>query len=233
MKEGALLTDIYMNKYLWNINSLKGDDMETIREKFVSDIKEIILPTAGISIGVVNPVAGAAISIVAEGAKKVDEYRITHLIESLGKGLNEETLRNMLISYVRDNENRAMYVIDTFRKALLQDSLIAISLMGFILAENMNSDKEPSYIQQLIYRALVNATDEDLKIFRDLYIKSVVKNENNLSASEIRTCRWCVQSRLFDEHIIEFNAEERYTNTEVSDCLYKYTNKIPSYLWNS
>lgn len=207
--------------------------MDDIKEKFVDDIKEIILPAVGAGVGISYPAVGAIISVIDECGKKADDYRLYYLLNALGEGLNIETLKNQLVNYIKSNDARALKVIDVFRKSLVHESIIAITLMGLLMGENVNSDKDFSHNELLVYKALDNATDYDLKVFRNLIKSKKIKNDSNLSEEEILTCRWCVQNRLFEEHLMEWNIKERYTSTKASDVLYKLMNDVPNYLWNN
>ena len=105
------------------------------------------------------------------------------------------------------------------------EEISAIDLKNLI-----NENKNRSMDDLIISKALENATDNDLTIFYRLIDSQKIKNEMDMTSEEILTCKWCVYNRIFQDHVMEYNVKERYTNTEVADKLFSYIQEVPPYI---
>lgn len=144
-------------------------------------------------------------------------------------------------------------VVDTFRKALLNDSKIATVIMGFVLADCINNKYSNNQKQSIIYKAIDNVTDMDLINFLNI-MKTCVNRKNNevhlerlqldeeMESNYILTCDWCVYNRIFsslagtifdledETHEENDNYGSAYSITPIADMLYEYINRIPRYI---
>ncbi len=165
--------------------------------------------TVGITtVSAVNPLAGILLTASQQIGNLADEIRIDAVIKGLATDLNQEEQINRLYEYAKKNEKNAFYVINTLRKALLADSLIACTIMGRILASHVSDNSKYDYDDNIIFHALQNATDDDIrqfyKVMREyksddeegncvFHIPIELIRETGLSSS----LEWCVFNRIF------------------------------------
>lgn len=139
-----------------------------------------------------NACPGAGlVSILIEGfcnASAIsDEIKINHFIKGMASdgNFNREKFTNLLSSYLQDEDN-AFYVSNLMRKAVLSDSRKVCTVMGRILADNVNSEKSFSTDDIIIGNALQLASDEDLVSFMEI-MKHYRKESDSNSENEIIT----------------------------------------------
>ena len=204
--------------------------IEIIKSDEVGKGINIVSDGAIAIVGSMDPNMAVILEIVKKSSVLVDDFKIKLLIRQLGENLNMETLKNRLANYIINDDKKAMQIVDIFRKSLLSESIIAITIMGLILGENINENKNMSMDDLIISKALENATDNDLTIFYRLIDSQKIKNEMDMTSEEILTCKWCVYNRIFQDHVMEYNVKERYTNTEVADKLFSYIQEVPPYI---
>lgn len=81
--------------------------------------------------------------------------------ENIEKSVNE------LYNYV-NNEERAFYVADCFRKIAWSNSKIAASIIGLMLGEIKSANREFSYDDVVLFNALEYMTDFDIRNFKSI-----------------------------------------------------------------
>lgn len=199
----------------------------SLSKQLTEKINNLVTDGAISIIGLRYPVSAAFLEFFKNTSKVVDDYKVNMLIRQLGKNLNMEELKNCLVNYIKNDDKKAMQIVDIFRKALLSESRIAISIMGLILGENINKNTDMSRDDLIICKALDNATDIDLSYFYKLIQSNKTKNRDKLTDEEILTCEWCVYNRIFKEHVMEWNVQEYYTITEAGEKLFSYIQKVP------
>lgn len=215
-----------MNETIEKITESVLDDDSIARN--VTDV----ITNAGIAgLSISNPVGGITLSIIKDCSSKVDELKLKYLIHKLSQGLNEEMYKNELVNYISGSNKRAIFVVDTFRKAIIHESLIAVYLMGIILDRKVKNNDEPDINELIVMKALENANDIDLNVFWFLERNKLNKSNDNLNYEQLLTCKWAAQNRLFEEHITEWNIKENYTDTEASEYLMDLMKEVPDYLW--
>ena len=208
-------------------NSLNKQVMEIINNFDVEKGADLVTDGAISIIGLGNPVLATFLEVVKNTSKVVDDYKVSMLIRQFGKNLNMEQLKNRLVNYIKNDDKKAMQIVDIFRKTLLSESRIAITIMGLILGKNINNNTNMSRDDLIISKALDNATDMDLYYFYILIQSKIIKNRDKLTDEEILTCEWCVYNRIFKEHVMEWNVQEYYTITEAGEKLFSYIQKVP------
>ena len=203
---------------------------------------ESAVAIVGAGIGIEHPFVGAIIGAFNGITNAIDAFKINHLLKGLDTRLNQETQINQLYSYVSKDTNKAFYVANTLRKALLMESPIAITLLGVILSEHVASGDDYTQADLIIGRALDVATDFDLRQFREImqkYVPDGSKEEQEIqilkeemNASVKSTCEWCVYHRIFTKDILKWNENEAiefnddYSTTSVSFALMNYMKRI-------
>ena len=181
--------------------------MEPVQKKLLKILKydevDAALTVGTAAVSVAKPLAGFFLTAAHEIAGLADEMRIDAVVRGLSTELNQEKQINQLYGYVGKSEENAFYVVNTLRKALLADSLIACTVMGRILAKHVNDGSSYDQNDNIVFHALENATDDDIRIFVKIMkeyrtekgpfrIPDDKKDVNMQSAIE-----WCVYSRLF------------------------------------
>ena len=156
-----------------------------------------------------KPEAAALMTVAHEAMHIVDEVRIKALLKGMSTGFNQEKHINQLYSFVEKSEENALYLVNTLRKALLTDSLIACTIMGKMLSLHMDNKRAFDQDDNIIFRALENATDDDIRIFYRVMNEYLTKNEDGHDIFSIpnivinnpgfsSALDWCVFNRIFN-----------------------------------
>ena len=149
-----------------------SEKMEAIMDsRVVDEVKEF----SPVIVSAINPLGGLVVSGLKQIMDNADKYKLSYLLEGLASGLNQEMMFNELYNYI-NNPDKAYNVSSIFRKTLLNSSKIACFIMGVILSELVNKDKEFTQEELIIYNALDNATDIDLKIFYQVGLNNIKEN---------------------------------------------------------
>ena len=139
--------------------------MENVQKKLLKILKSdeadaaVTVISAGVS--VVNPLTRLFFTAVQQIGNLADEIRIDAVVRGLSTELNQEKQINQLYGYGEKSEENAFYVVNTLRKALLTNSLIACTIMGRILACHAIDASKYNQDDDIIFHALENATDDD------------------------------------------------------------------------
>lgn len=200
---------------------------------------------AGVSVK--HPIAGVFLSIVHEIAGLADEVRVDAVVEGLSTGLDQERQINQLYNYVNESEENAFYVSNTLRKALLSDSPIACTIMGRILACHVNECSKYSQDDNVIFHALENATDQDIKMFVKIMKEYKTKNDDGNDVFRIpneimmhtdidSTLNWCVFNRIFNGSsgilwgIDGQDYDDSHSPTSAANKLFEYIDSVKQVL---
>lgn len=192
-----------------------------MNKKFeLADIKKAILDnlntptgkvveTACVSISsAVNPVVGGIMGIGSSFLSEYDNFKFDLLLKGLSSGLNTETHLNELYNYVNAGQDNAIAVANMFRKTINAESPKTCIIYGLILSDIINNKTYLSQDELMICRALENATDYDLDIFKEIMGKYMKETENGtrtvvfpkdfeLIKEYLSTCDWAVYNRIF------------------------------------
>ncbi len=147
----------------------------TIKDFFNSEPFQLALTgidTGAAALSVISPEAGLTSALLkgfAYIASNADAAKIDHFIKGMASGssFNREKFTNLLNTYVSDEDN-AFYVSNLMRKAVLSDSRKVCTIMGRILADNVDSGQKFSPDDIIIGNALQLASDDDLVGFLGL-----------------------------------------------------------------
>ena len=125
----------------------------------------------------------------------------------LASGLNVETRMNELYKYVNTSQSNAIHVADLLCKTVYSGSPMICVIYGLVLARHINPPTELTYEEMIMCKALENATDYDLRNFKEIVENYMVRKTNGIRVefpngfSKIdaykTTCDWCVYNRIF------------------------------------
>ena len=132
------------------------------------------------------------------------------MIKGISTELNQEKQINQLYGYVENSEENAFYVANTLRKALLSDSPIACTIMGRILARHVSEGSTYDQDDNIIFHALENATDQDIKQFVNVMKYSKTDRGtfripcDDMNPEFKSFLEWCVYNRIFVSRMAEW-----------------------------
>ena len=127
--------------------------------------------------------------LLNNGRKIWSITRFKLFIKGLNLNSNEESIQK-LINYV-DNKDKAEFIISTFEKILLSNSKLACCVMGIMLNDICNTNKNISQENLVILQALSMMNDFDIKNFTHLMsISPWGKNQKSktIKISDIQGC---------------------------------------------
>lgn len=110
------------------------------------------------------PYVGDAYTKIIDIANISNKMKLDYAWSCISKNLNIEQSINMIYNYVSD-EDRAFYISGEFRKIILSSSLIASSIIAYIMGQVVYGDRKCTHTEILITNALTNMTDYDLDNF--------------------------------------------------------------------
>lgn len=158
-------------------------------------------------LGIAHPVVGVTTGVVDNFLSEYDTYKLSLLLRGLSKELNIEMRLNELYNYVNSSSEKAISVANLFRKTVNAECPKVCFIYGLILANHMGSNTEFTQDELIICKALENATECDLKNFKEImekYIKPVENGNKIVFPKEfidldefITTCDWGVYNRIF------------------------------------
>ena len=170
------------------------------------------------ALGIINPVAGTTVGVAAEAGdnllSKYDTFKFSLLLKGLSTGLNMEMRLNELYNYVTSSQEKAICVANLFRKTVNAECPKVCFVYGLILANHVGSNTDFTQDELIVCKALENATECDLKNFKEImekYLKPAV-NENRIVfpkgfanlAEFATTCDWGVYNRIFVSRMMEW-----------------------------
>ena len=122
------------------------------------------------------------VSIGRDFISMVDHHKFARIRKYLSMGSNEEKSINELAEYVKKPE-RAYFVLSYVRKVILSDSVLATSMMAFIIFKVSSENRDASHEEMIILNALCSMTDYDMRNMNYL-CKNCVTEENGTSSVE-------------------------------------------------
>lgn len=191
------------------------------------------------ALGVVNPIAGIVGGIGNDLLSEYNSFKLGYLLNGLATGLNLERGLNDLYNYVNSSPEKAIAVANLFKQTINAECPKVCVIYGLILANHLETFTEFTHEELIICKALENATDYDLKNFKDImenYLKPttsgnriVFPNDFADIAAFTNTCDWCVYNRIFVSRMAEWGEMEE----DVLDMsTYYYEGKPASVLLN-
>lgn len=158
--------------------------------------------------GVLNPESTLAMEIIKHICSVADECRYNAILQGLSEDNNLECRLNELYNYI-NSKDRAFFVSETFRKAMLGNSIIACSIMSLILSDNVKCNRDFSQEDMILMRALEHFSDYDLQNVEEIiqgdYYKKLPDGTQCIETSRfpsdkkdtyMLTVDYCIQYRL-------------------------------------
>lgn len=211
-----------------------------------SSFMKIISSTSIDILGILNPIAGIAAKVGGNILHKYNNFKFALLLKGLSIGTNIENRLDELYNYVNSNKGNAINVANLFRKTLNAECPKVCVIYGLILANHMGNDTEFTQDELIVCRALENATERDLKNFKDIMEKYIEPTPNGKKiifpdgfANLIEfttTCDWGVYNRIFVSRNAEYKncsiiLGTNYYEAESASILKEYINKAYS-IWD-
>ncbi len=163
---------------------------------------------AATAFGVLNPESTLAMEIIKHICSVADECRYNAIIQGLAEDNNIECRLNELYNYI-NSKDRAFFVSESFRKAMLGNSVIACSIMSLVLSDNVKNNRDFSQEDMILMRALEHFSDYDLQnveeIIQGSYFKELPNGTQCIDTSRfpadkkdtyMLTIDYCIQYRL-------------------------------------
>lgn len=183
-------------------------------------------------LGIINPIAGIVGEVGNNFLSEYNTYKFSCLLQGLSSGLNIEMRLNELYTYVTSSSEKAIIVANLFKKTINAECPKVCVIYGLILANHLESDTEFTHDEMIVCKALENATDYDLKNFKEImkkYLKPVSEGKRivfpegfaDLAEYKI-TCDWCVYNRIFISQMASFD-EIVEGNLILDTCYYAAT----------
>ena len=125
---------------------------------------------------------------------------------------------NELYNYVNSSPEKAIIVANLFKQTVNAECPKVCVIYGLILASHLETHTEFTHEELIVCKALENATDYDLKNFKEImenYIKQtsngrriVFPKDFSDIAAFTTTCDWCVYNRIFVSRMAEWGEIE-------------------------
>ena len=119
-------------------------------------------------LGVVNPVAGIVGGIGNDLLSEYNTFKLGHLLNGLASGFNLERRLNELYNYVNSSPEKAIIVANLFKQTVNAECPKVCVIYGLILANHLETLTEFTHEELIVCKALENATDYDLKNFKEI-----------------------------------------------------------------
>lgn len=197
------------------------------------------------ALGILHPIAGVAAGIGDNLLTEYNTYKLDQLLKGLSTDLNREKRLNELYNYVNSSQEKAISVANLFRKTVNAECPKVCIIYGLILANHMENNTEFTQDELIVCRALENATECDLKNFKEIMEK--YRNGDNIIFPKgfskldefTTTCDWGVYNRLFVSHILEWEDMEdeslgiptHYYKAKPASVLFEYIIRAHQ-IWN-
>ena len=169
-------------------------------------------------LGVVNPVAGIVGGIGNDLLSEYNTFKLGHLLNGLASGFNLERRLNELYNYVNSSPEKAIIVANLFKQTVNAECPKVCVIYGLILANHLETLTEFTHEELIVCKALENATDYDLKNFKEImenYLKPTSNGRRIVFPKDFAdiaafttTCDWCVYNRIFVSRTAEWGEME-------------------------
>lgn len=182
------------------------NDILSSLDEFFKSSKGSVIRETSLAVSSVEPVAGVIATSINSFYQNYNSFKIECLLKGLSKGNNREKCLYELNNFICSSKERAYMVGNIFRETLAAESPRVSELYGIILSKHIGSKSSNFTHEELIVcKAIENANDYDLDIFKDIMTNSVLDNhegklvwlpEDKQQKYDL-TCQWCVYNRLF------------------------------------
>ena len=218
------------------------DIKKVLTEAMNNPIAEAIRSGSIGALGIINPVAGVAVGIGDTLLSEYNIFKLSMLLKGLSKGSDMEKRLNELYNYVNLSPEHAISVSNLLKKTINAECPKVCVIYGLILANHTGDNTEFSQDELIVCKALENATERDLKYFKEImekYLKQtsfgnrVTFPEGFVNLNEFTTtCDWGVYNRIFVSRMAEFGElgsetlvlGTHYYETKTASVLMEYIN---------
>ena len=193
----------------------------------------------------VTPYLKEANEWINEVSKYSNDIKLSEAWKCIGQGNDIEKSINQLYNYVNDAD-RAFFVSDSFRKIILCNSRLASSIIAYIMGEIIAESREFKHSDALLYNALYQMTDYDVRNFKYIMENTVGRfSEDDKIIDETKiienkesinlTIQVCLASGLLGvESTVEYDdgliSGDFKVVTSVAERLLEYINKVNALL---
>lgn len=201
-----------------NIRNLKDKIVTFLKDDSVQDVGELI------------PQVEDGIELLTQISNIANNFKLRQAWKCISKDNDIETSINVLYNYV-SNQDRAFYISDAFKKIILSNSKIASSIIAYIVGEISRKDRDFAQEDVILYNALCNMTDYDIKNF--VYIMNEIEASRvGIEYIDMMKCKdesilltigLCTSNRVFLEESSIHKNGIMYTGTHVKKTKYAYT----------
>lgn len=201
-----------------NIRNLKDKIVTFLKDDSVQDVGELI------------PQVEDGIELITQISNIANNFKLRQAWKCISKDNDIETSINALYNYV-SNQDRAFYISDAFKKIILSNSKIASSIIAYIVGEISRKDRDFAQEDVILYNALCNMTDYDIKNF--VYIMNEIEASRvGIEYIDMTKCKdesilltigLCISNRVFLEESSIHKNGIMYTGTHVKKTKYAYT----------
>lgn len=147
-----------MDEVIKKSNNLEDKIRSVLAEQYPDIFKSILKLN-----GKTEKIYDAIVSV----SNAANVIKLSCALKCLDEDLNVEKSINELYNYV-SNPDRAFYVSTSFRKIILSNSTIAASIIGVMLGEIKNQNREFNRTDIILLNALENISDYDIRILYEM-----------------------------------------------------------------
>lgn len=163
----------------------------------------------------------------------INKKKLYVALKSLSMDANVEKSINELYNYV-NNEERAFYVAECFRKIAWSNSKIAASIIGLMLGEIKSQNRDFCNDDLILLNALENMTDFDIRCYKELMEGGYINDD--IGKKYLDTTLFPEDRKEEYMNILEFGEKYRLfsisTNSEEGDNYFWGTEYIPKKVSN-
>ena len=166
----------------------------------------------------ISVVAGIVGGIGNDLLSEYNTFKLGHLLNGLASGFNLERRLNELYNYVNSSPEKAIIVANLFKQTVNAECPKVCVIYGLILANHLETLTEFTHEELIVCKALENATDYDLKNFKEImenYLKPTSNGRRIVFPKDFAdiaafttTCDWCVYNRIFVSRTAEWGEME-------------------------
>lgn len=158
-----------------------GDLIVKIGEK-IDNYIEIKDGVVGDALGILGD-ASKAIGILKKCSKMCNSIKFNNFLRGLSIDTVTKTQLDTLYKYI-DSSDKAEYIADVFKKIYMANSKISCCLLGLVVNDIVNNNREFTQMDILLCNVLQDLTDFDLYNMWDIYTEINVKNSGYVLTEE-------------------------------------------------
>ena len=129
-------------------------------------------------LGLINPAIGTVAAIGNNILSKLNTFKLSLLLNGLESDLDIEKRLNELYIYVSSSPENAITVANLLQKTIYSECPKVCVVYGLVLANHLTPPSKLTHEEMIVCKALENATDHDLKNFKEI-MKSYMERKSN------------------------------------------------------